>query len=77
MGLKYNLYTPKCTYEHLKLEKIFGSDTPDPPCGRGTPPPAPSPARPLAMLGSLRDRSSVRQIVPHVPKRSDGPNGLY
>jgi len=42
--LKCNLYTPKCTYEHLKLNIFFGGNTPDPPCGRGTTPPAPSPS---------------------------------
>jgi len=39
MGKKCNFYTPKCTYEHPKLKNFVGSNTPKPPCGRGTPPP--------------------------------------
>jgi len=68
-GLKCNLYTPKCTYEHLKLKIFFGGHTPDPLCGRGDTP-SPSTAFGRAWVAA---RPIVRtpNCTPHVPKRSD------
>jgi len=66
--LKCNLYTPKCTYEHLKLKNFLRGNTPDPPCGRGTPLPQHG-LRPC-MGRSATDRPYAK-LSPHVLKRSD------
>jgi len=69
-GLKCNLYTPKCTYEDLKLKKMWGwyPRFPMREVGMHHIPPPP-PARPLAMHAAT-DRLYAK-LSPHVPKRSN------
>jgi len=69
--LKYNLYTPKCTYEHLKLKKISGVIPPSP-IREGDTPPAPFPSTAFGCVW-VAARPIVRtpNCPPDVPKRSD------
>ena len=53
------LNAQKLIYSKVKTKKIPGGNTPVPPCGRGRPPPAPTPSTAFGRARSLRDRSSV------------------
>ena len=62
----------KYIYEHTNFQNFLGGYTPEPPCGRGRPPPGPTPSTACGRARSLRDRSfELCMLVPHVQKRSD------